>query len=70
MSLLICKEYILICQYYAHEINLFAVPLIALVNHRIVKMYEYPQTKAKNKVELANTRLSFEEVQKTEQELS
>ena len=39
-------------------------------NHRIVKMYEYPQTKAKNKVELANTRLSFEEVQKTEQELS
>lgn len=38
--------------------------------HRIVKMYEYPQTKEKNKVELANTRLSFEEVQKTEQELS
>lgn len=39
-------------------------------SHRIVKMYEYPQTRAKNKVELANTRLSFEEVQKTEQELS
>lgn len=39
-------------------------------SHRIVKMYQYPQTKAKNKVELANTRLSFEEVQKTEQELS
>lgn len=38
--------------------------------HRIVKMYEYPQTKEKNKVELANTRLSFEELQKTEQELS
>lgn len=38
--------------------------------HRIVKMYEYPQTKEKNKAELANTRLSFEEVQKTEQELS
>lgn len=38
--------------------------------HRIVKMYQYPQTRAKNKVELANTRLSFEEVQKTEQELS
>ena len=38
--------------------------------HRIVKFYEYPQTKEKNKVELANTRLSFEEVQKTEQELS
>ena len=28
------------------------------------------QTRAKNKVELANTRLSFEEIQKTEQELS
>lgn len=39
-------------------------------SHRIVKMYQYPQTKEKNKVELANTRLSFEEVQKTEQELS
>lgn len=39
-------------------------------SHRIVKFYEYPQTKEKNKVELANTRLSFEEVQKTEQELS
>lgn len=39
-------------------------------SHRIVKMYKYPQTKEKNKVELANTRLSFEEVQKTEQELS
>ena len=38
--------------------------------HRIVKIYEYPQTKEKNKVELANTRLSFEELQKTEQELS
>ena len=38
--------------------------------HRIVKMYQYPQTRSKNKVELANTRLSFEEVQKTEQELS
>ena len=38
--------------------------------HRIVKMYQYPQTRAKNKVELANTRLSFEEIQKTEQELS
>lgn len=39
-------------------------------SHRIVKMYQYPQTKEKNKVELANTRLSFEEIQKTEQELS
>lgn len=39
-------------------------------SHRIVKFYEYPQTREKNKVELANTRLSFEEVQKTEQELS
>lgn len=39
-------------------------------SHRIVKFYEYPLTKEKNKVELANTRLSFEEVQKTEQELS
>lgn len=39
-------------------------------SHRIVKFYEYPQTKEKNKVELANTRLSFEEIQKTEQELS
>lgn len=39
-------------------------------SHRIVKTYKYPQTKGKNKVELANTRLSFEEVQKTEQELS
>ena len=37
-------------------------------SHRIVKFYEYP--KEKNKVELANTRLSFEEVQRTEQELS
>ena len=35
-----------------------------------VKFYEYPLTKEKNKVELANTRLSFEEVQRTEQELS
>ena len=39
-------------------------------SHRIVKFYEYPLTKEKNKVELANTRLSFEEVQRTEQELS
>lgn len=39
-------------------------------SHRVVKFYEYPLTKEKNKVELANTRLSFEEVQKTEQELS
>lgn len=39
-------------------------------SHRIVKFYEYPQTREKNKVELANTRLSFEEIQKTEQELS
>jgi phage minor structural protein len=39
-------------------------------SHRIVKFYQYPQTREKNKVELANTRLSFEEVQKTEQELS
>ncbi len=39
-------------------------------SHRIVKFYEYPQTREKNKVELANTRLSFEEVQRTEQELS
>ena len=38
--------------------------------HRIVKIYVYPQTREKNKVELANTRLSFEELQKTEQELS
>ena len=38
--------------------------------HRVVKFYEYPLTKERNKVELANTRLSFEEVQKTEQELS
>ena len=38
-------------------------------SHRIVKFYEYPQTREKNKVELANTRLSFEEVQRTEQEL-
>ena len=39
-------------------------------SHRIVKFYEYPLTKEKNKVELANTRLSFEEVQRTAQELS
>ncbi len=39
-------------------------------SHRIVKFYEYPQTREKNKVELANTRLSFEEIQKTAQELS
>lgn len=39
-------------------------------SHRIVKFYEYPLTREKNKVELANTRLSFEEVQRTEQELS
>lgn len=39
-------------------------------SHRIVKFYQYPQTKERNKVELANTRLSFEELQKTEEELS
>ena len=36
--------------------------------HRIVKMYEYPQNPEKNKCELANTKLSFEELQKQEQD--
>ena len=35
--------------------------------HRIVKTYDYPDNKEKNKCELANTRLSFEEIQKQEQ---
>lgn len=39
-------------------------------SHRIVKTYEYPLTPDANKVELANTRLTFEEVQKQAQELS
>lgn len=37
--------------------------------HRIVKTYVYPKSPEKNKCELANTRLSFEEIQKQEQEL-
>lgn len=37
--------------------------------HRIVKMYEYPENTDKNKCELANTRLSFEELQKQEWEM-
>ena len=37
--------------------------------HRIVKMIEYPKNPERNKCELANTRLSFEELQKQEQEL-
>lgn len=37
--------------------------------HRIVKMYEYPKNPERNKCELANTRLSFEELQKQEQEI-
>lgn len=39
-------------------------------SHRIVKMYEYPESTDNNKVEMANTRLSFEEIQKQEQELN
>lgn len=38
-------------------------------SHRIVKMYQYPENPDDNKVEMANTRLSFEEIQKQEQEL-
>lgn len=38
-------------------------------SHRIVKMYEYPENPDENRVEMANTRLSFEEIQKQEQEL-
>lgn len=37
--------------------------------HRIVKTYEYPENPDGNKCEMANTRLTFEEVQKQEQEL-
>lgn len=37
--------------------------------HRVVKMYKYPENPDANKCELANTRLSFEELQKQEQEL-
>lgn len=37
--------------------------------HRVVKMYVYPENPDANKCELANTRLSFEELQKQEQDL-
>lgn len=37
--------------------------------NRIVKMYQYPENPDINKVEIANIRLTFEEVQKQEQEL-
>lgn len=38
-------------------------------SHRIVKMYQYPENPDDNKVEMANTRLSFEEIQRQEQEI-
>lgn len=37
--------------------------------HRVVKTYEYPENPDNNKCEMANTRLSFEELQKQEWEL-